>query len=102
MYIPIHNLSSAELNNIIFNPIHCHDRYYIPRIQYVNDYKIEDSENFVLYVINLFSIKKKTNMIHYKMISTIFFWKNVLSFGLLEKSFKQCSQFVCVGIFKLC
>ena len=41
-------------------------------------------------------------MIHYKMISTIFFWKNVLSFGLLEKSFKQCSQFVCVGIFKLC
>ena len=40
-------------------------------------------------------------MIHYKMISTIFFWKNVPSFGLLEKIFKQCSQFVCVGIFKL-
>ena len=89
-----------ELNKIIFNPIHCHDRYYIPRIQYVNDYKIEDSGNFVLYVINLFSIKK-TNMIHYKMISAIFFWKNVLSFGLLEKIFKQCSQFVCVGIFRL-
>lgn len=101
MYISIHNLSSARiLNKIIFNPIHCHDRYYIPRIQYVNDYKIEDSGNFVLYVINLFSIKK-TNMIHYKMISTIFFWKNVLSSGLLEKIFKQCSQFVCVGIFKL-
>ena len=40
-------------------------------------------------------------MIHYKMISAIFSWKNVLSFGLLEKIFKQCSQFVCVGIFKL-
>ena len=40
-------------------------------------------------------------MIHYKMFSAIFFWKNVLSFGLLEKIFKQCSQFVCVGIFRL-
>lgn len=40
-------------------------------------------------------------MIHYKMISTIFFLKNVLSFCLLEKKIKQCSQFVCVGIFKL-
>ena len=39
-------------------------------------------------------------MIHYKMISAIFFGKNVLSFGLLEKIFKQCSQFVCVGIFR--